>query len=343
MSVETNIKTARTLSWGSIIAGIVTVLAVSILLSMLGSSLGLAMIAPTSDDPVNGAGTAIGVWTLFSIVFSLLAGAFIAGRLAGYDGMIHGFLNWASALIVATVLGTMLIGASVKTAGSALGAIASVTGSALSGSGELLGKGLSSVGDAGQSLFEQITLDTHLHPDNLQDEVENALKQSGIPALHPDFLKQQLQGAKDDIMAMARRVAVGSLSSDQAMGMLVDKLKQRSQTIAASINRDDIKRALAQNTALTAAESDRMVENIINTRDHMVLEVNQRIDEAQMKIEQLQQQLEEWKAEAAQQAEQMAHAAAKAALWSFFALLLGAIVSAFGGMWGAKTKSRRHA
>lgn len=340
MSVDTKSKTARTLSWGSIIAGIVTVLAVSILLSTLGSSLGFAMIDPMSDDPVNGAGTALGVWTLFSVVLSLLAGAFIAGRLAGNDGMTHGFLNWASSLIVATVLGAMLIGASVKTAGNALGAIASVTGSMLSGGGEMLGEGLSGIGDAGQKLFEQITLDTHLRPDNLQVEVENALQQSGIPALHPDFLKQQLQGAKDDMMSTAHQIAVGPASSEEALSTLVEKLKQRSQRITANINRDDIKRALAENTHLTAAESDRMVENIINTRDHLVQEVNQRIDEVETKIQQYQQQIEQLKEEAVQKADQMAQAAAKAALWSFFALLVGAVVSMLGGLWGAKTTCR---
>ncbi|WP_244664922.1 hypothetical protein [Candidatus Symbiopectobacterium sp. 'North America'] len=93
MSVAYEAKDIKTISWGSIIAGVVTVMAVSILLSTLGSSLGFTMVEPKSDDPVNGVGMAVGLWTVFSIVISLFARSFIAGRLAGYDGMIHGFLN----------------------------------------------------------------------------------------------------------------------------------------------------------------------------------------------------------------------------------------------------------
>lgn len=34
----------------------------------------------------------------------------------------------------------------------------------------------------------------------------------------------------------------------------------------------------------------------------------------------------------------MSKAAAKAALWSFFALLIGAVISTLAGAWGAKSK-----
>ncbi len=338
MSVAYEAKQIKTISWGSIIAGIVTVMAISILLSTLGSSLGFAMVEPTSDDPVNGAGMAVGVWTLFSIVISLFAGSFIAGRLAGCDGMIHGFLNWASALLVASVLGAMLVSSSIKTAGNALGTIASATGSMLSTGSEALGSGLSTMGNAGHNLFEEIMLDTHLPPDGFQSEVESALIKSGIPTLQPDYLKGQLQGAKDDILAATRLMAVGSEPNDQVASALVEKLKQRSKTIAANINRDDIKRALAQNTDFTSSEADRMVENILRTRDRAVQDVSERLSEVQANIQQAQQRYELWKKQAAEKAEQMSKAAAKAALWSFFALLIGAIGSTLAGFWGAKTK-----
>lgn len=93
------------ISWGSVIGGVITVLAVSLLLSTLGTSLGFSIVDPTSDDPINGAGTTVVIWSAVSIIISLAAGAFIAGRLAANDGLIHGFLVWATSLIVAAVLG----------------------------------------------------------------------------------------------------------------------------------------------------------------------------------------------------------------------------------------------
>lgn len=122
----------------------------------------------------------------------------------------------------------------------------------------------------GQNLFDEIMLDTHLSSYGLQSEVENALVKSGIPTLQPYYLKRQLQGAKQDIMLAARHMAVGTEPSEQVAAQLTEKLAQRSKTIAAGINRDDIKRAIAQNTDLTPGEADRAVENIISTRDRMV-------------------------------------------------------------------------
>lgn len=53
------------ISWGSVIGGVITVLAVSLLLSTLGTSLGFSIVDPTSDDPINGAGTTVVIWSLF--------------------------------------------------------------------------------------------------------------------------------------------------------------------------------------------------------------------------------------------------------------------------------------
>ncbi|MCP1065715.1 hypothetical protein M5G07_10420 [Serratia symbiotica] len=100
----------REISWGSVIGGVMTVLTVSLLLSTLGTSLGLSIVDPTSDDPVNGAGTTVVVRSAVSIIIILAARAFIAGRLAANEGLIHGFLVWASSLVVAAVLGGLLVG-----------------------------------------------------------------------------------------------------------------------------------------------------------------------------------------------------------------------------------------
>ncbi|MEX0632626.1 hypothetical protein M8494_13155 [Serratia ureilytica] len=65
------------ISWGSVIGGVITVLAVSLLLSTLGTSLGFSIVDPTSDDPINGAGTTVVIWSAVSIIISLAAGALL--------------------------------------------------------------------------------------------------------------------------------------------------------------------------------------------------------------------------------------------------------------------------
>ena len=82
-----------------------TVLAISVLLSILNSSIGLFMLNPLSEHPASGIGTAVGIGSAVILVAGMTAGGFVAGKLAGMDGIIHGFLVWATTLIVAVILG----------------------------------------------------------------------------------------------------------------------------------------------------------------------------------------------------------------------------------------------
>lgn len=57
MKLVKEVELNRSVSWGSIIAGVVTVMAVSLLLTTLGASLGFSLLSPQSDDVfINGAG-----------------------------------------------------------------------------------------------------------------------------------------------------------------------------------------------------------------------------------------------------------------------------------------------
>ncbi|OSM96865.1 CAP-Gly protein [Lonsdalea populi] len=337
MDVTNEIRPFKTISWGSIIGGVVTVLAVSMLLSTLSTSMGFAIVDPNAENPTHGAGMAFGLWTAVSIVISLLAGAFVAGRLAGNDGMIHGFLVWATSLIVAAILGAMLVGSAVSTAGNMLGSIASASGSVISGAGDMLGKGASGLGEMGKSAFDQFTINTDVQSDKVQDDVAAALKKSNIPTLQPDYLKQQMVEAKGDITQAVKQLATAPNNSDAVIQGLTDKLKARADAISKGIDRDDLKKVLTENTSMTPQEVDKTIDNMIQARDKAAQEVDKRLSQAQDQINQAKQQYAEFKQEAADKAAQAASMMAKAALWSFFALLIGAVVSVLGGLWGVKT------
>ncbi len=64
-----NNRRCRRVSWGSIIGGVVTVLAVSFLLSLIGTSIGLFMLDPTDSEPFSGVGTSVGIWTVVSAAY----------------------------------------------------------------------------------------------------------------------------------------------------------------------------------------------------------------------------------------------------------------------------------
>ncbi|MCL2892533.1 CAP-Gly protein [Brenneria tiliae] len=340
MSVTNELHVAKKISWGSIIGGVITVLAVSLLLSTLGTSLGFSIVDPLSDDPVDGVGSTVLVWSAVSIIISLAVGAFIAGRLAAMDGLIHGFLVWATALIVAAILGSALLGGAVKATGSALGSVASLTGNVISGAGSAVGGGLQGMANIGGQAFDNLNLDTELQPEAMTDEVAAALRKSNIASLQPDFVQTQLQGAKKEIGEAVKALAINPNNSDAVIQTLTDKLKKRGEALTQDVDRDSLTRALAENTSMSQEEVNKTVDNLIAAKQKTAQLVEQRLNDVEAGIEQAKQQYAELKQAAREEAAVAASAVAHAALWSFFALLIGAIVSALAGLWGVKTCNR---
>ncbi|BBI91679.1 hypothetical protein SSYM_0678 [Serratia symbiotica str. Tucson] len=339
MSVANELVSVRKISWGSVIGGVMTVLAVSLLLSTLGTSLGFSIVDPTSDDPVNRAGTTVVVWSAVSIIISLAAGAFIAGRLAANDGLIHGFLVWASSLIVAAVLGGLLVGSAMKATGQVFSAIASTSGSLISGTGSMIGKGASGLADTGGNVFDKLGIDTQLDNKQLQGDVVAALKKSGIPSLQLEFMQQQLNAAKNELGAAVKTLALQPDNSDAVIKELIGKLKKHGEAISQDIDQDALKKSLVENTDMTRQQVDQIVKNLVEAKNKTAELVNQRLDQAQVKINQAAQEYDELKQNAREQA--AAEALSHAALWSFFALFIGAVISALAGLWGVTTNTQR--
>ncbi|CPR18174.1 CAP-Gly protein [Brenneria goodwinii] len=340
MSVTNELQLAKKISWGSIIGGVVTVLAVSLLLSTLGTSLGFSMVDPLSDEPVNGAGTTVLIWSAISIIISLAAGAFIAGRLAAMDGLIHGFLVWATSLIVAAILGSALLGGAMKATGNALGSVASLTGNVISGAGSAVGGGLQGIANMGGRAFDNLNLDTSLQPEAMSNEVAAALRKSNIASLQPEYMQTQLEGAKAEIGEAIKAIAINPKSSDEIIQTLTDKLKKRGEALSKDVDRDSLTKALSDNTSMTQEEVNKTVDNLIEAKNKTVQVANQRLNDIEANIEQAKQQYAELKQQAREEAAAAASALAHAALWSFFALLIGAVVSALAGLWGVKTCNR---
>lgn len=111
------VETQRSgVSWAAVFAGAVAAAALSLVLFILGSGLGLAAISPWSYNSV----AAIGVTTILWISFTQLAASAVGGYMAGrlrirwtglhadevyFRDTAHGFLAWA----VATLLTAMLV------------------------------------------------------------------------------------------------------------------------------------------------------------------------------------------------------------------------------------------
>lgn len=337
MELTNDTELNKRVSWGSIIAGVVTVMSISLLLTTLGTSLGLSMLSPQSEDVINGADKAVLIWSVVSIVLSLACGGFVAGRLAGIDGTLHGFLSWATALLVASVLGFAAAGGILHMAGNAVGAAASAAGSAVSGLGSAAGKAAGMTADMGKNIADKLGLDTQLSDQQTDKQVLDALRKSNIKELQPDYLQSQLKAAGDDLASAVNDLAINPGNSDAILGDLSNKIKSRVDTVSKGVDRNEVKKALADNTQLTPEEADKAVDNFIQARDQAVKEVNGRMEQLENKLNEAKAQYAEFKKQAKEKADAAARAGAKIALWSFIGLLAGAIVSSLAGLWGVNT------
>jgi hypothetical protein len=127
---------AHYIDWGAIIAGTVLASAISIVLFTFGTGIGLSMVSPYAGEGVSKAVYfgALGLWTLWVITSSFMAGGYLAGRLRRRvgdgtehevevrDGA-HGISVWALGVAVAALLVALgvsgVVGGVAKVAGPA--------------------------------------------------------------------------------------------------------------------------------------------------------------------------------------------------------------------------------
>lgn len=121
-------------SWGAVLAGVVTALVVQLLLNMLGIGIGLGTLSAAGGDNPSPTTLSVGAglwWTLTGSVASFLGGA-LAGRLAGKPsastGGWHGVVTWAATTLVIAYLLTTALGGVLGGAFSVLGNAASAVG-----------------------------------------------------------------------------------------------------------------------------------------------------------------------------------------------------------------------
>lgn len=136
-------------SWGAIFAGAAAAASLALIMLMLGSGLGLMSVSPWQNQGAD-AGT-IGivtiVWLAVTQIIASGMGGYLAGRLRTkwadthvdeiyFRDTAHGFLTWAVALLVSTILLTTTVGSiaggGAKAVGSVAGGAANLTNTATS-------------------------------------------------------------------------------------------------------------------------------------------------------------------------------------------------------------------
>ncbi len=122
--------------WGAIIAGTVLASAISLVLFAFGTGIGLSMVSPYEGEGASKTAyfVALGLWTLWVILSSFMAGGYLAGRMRRRIGdgsphevevrdSAHGVSVWALGVVVASLLLALgvsgMVGSAAKIAGPA--------------------------------------------------------------------------------------------------------------------------------------------------------------------------------------------------------------------------------
>lgn len=160
-------------SWGAIFAGVVTFLAVLVLLGLLAAALGLS----------DASGTAVGIWSAITLILGLAAAGFVAGSLAVRGGLLHGLVTWATSL-VGLLVAVSLLGASV------LGALGGVVGGVVNTAAQATNISTEDVANAAEEADAQVS----------DQDVQNAQDQAQQAA---DDATQTFEESRDEIAAGA--------------------------------------------------------------------------------------------------------------------------------------------
>lgn len=111
--------------WSSIFAGTVAGLASYLLLALFGVAVGLTAIEPEAAEPVGNVPMLTGIWTGISLLIAAFVGGYVAARMSGLerrsDGLLHGFVTWATITLLLTWLATTALGNLIGGAFNVLG------------------------------------------------------------------------------------------------------------------------------------------------------------------------------------------------------------------------------
>lgn len=96
--------------WGPILAGLVVAISAQLVLSGIGAAIGLTGLAnsgaPRSD--ALGTGTAVGIWSIVSLLIALFLGGWITARACGpmtrSTALLNGAILWATTLAISAWL-----------------------------------------------------------------------------------------------------------------------------------------------------------------------------------------------------------------------------------------------
>ena len=291
-------------SWGSVFAGAVGAAALSLVLFLLGTGLGLAVVSPWVSDGISG--TAAGVSTIIWItVVQLLAsalGGYLAGRLRTrwvtvhtdevfFRDTAHGFLAWAVATLLMATLLSSAVGTAIST-GLKAGGEAAKTAATVAGAGAA---SAASSGDGGNASPLGYFVDSLFREATDRAAPASATPDNSAPA------PAAPQPTSTYRIPEATRIFANALESGEL----------------AEADRQYLGQLVAEKTGLPQGEAEQRVTETFARLD-------QNLDQAAAKAKQV--------------ADDARKASAALALWLVVSLFVGAFIASFAATFGGRLR-----
>jgi len=307
-------------SWAAILAGAAGAAALSMLLLILGTGLGLSAVSPWSMEGISAAtfGFATIAWLSFTQIAASGMGGYMAGRLRTkwtavhtdevfFRDTAHGFLTWAVASLLTAAVLTSVAGLIVS---GGVRAGAEVAGGAASAVGTV----------AGATESDQVSDSIEYFVDSLfrrdLGEAEGATRQTGIPIGSEETSGRQGQTGLIESPSTSQRVSAQPRDASEIPTGEVIRIFARAMYTGALPDEDEryVGQLIAQHTDLDQQAAE------------------QRVSQG---FEELQTTLKEAEITAREVADDARKATAYGSLWIFVTLLMGAfsasLMAVFGG------------
>lgn len=299
---DETLKTLKNrITWSAIFAGIVLALAIEALFNLLGLGLGLSAFTPDPDTLANlGVGSVI--WLIISGIISMFIGGWVAGKLSGIEGTLHGLVVWGFATLLIFML------------------ITTTTGAIISGTANMIGKGVSLTSQAAVTLGKGAT---QIAP-QLTDTAQNI-----IPDLTPvlNQIKQQANQVLSQDGENTTDQLSNSLEKTKAqLGQALTDLLNAKNENATALARQKLVNLLVQNANMDKQQAEQTVNNWQQNYQDMKAQLTQKAERAKQK--------------ALEVTEKTSNAIGAIAMATFFAFLISAIASGLGGWLGVRSSRR---
>ncbi|KGD83116.1 hypothetical protein C7434_2170 [Pantoea sp. PNA 14-12] len=307
----------KRISWSAVFAGVICALIIHILLTLLGTAIGATTIDPLQEgNPFKHLGTGALVWTAIEMLLAIVAGAYVAGRLAQREGALHGLLMFGISTVITIYL-------AISLASSVLGGAMNILGTGF----QAVGQGISAAAPSVTQMAKDKLQENNINLNDMQRELETTLRQTGKPELQPEKLKQDANNEAQNAENQANNTANHPQTADTDLANWFKGVIDRHADTLQAADREALKNIIKARTG----KSDQEAEQIVN-------QAEQSYQQAMQKYQELKQQAEQKAREAGEQA---AKATAKASWYAFFILIIEAVLAGVMGMVGRRTQPRQ--